>query len=128
MRAFVLALAAIGISLPAGAADRPYQLAPRHKADIVRQVKDRMNDGESARWRWPLHQPEFGTYCAWFNAKNQLGAYTGWTPFLVIGGVGGGPKSTGQFDVIQAEIGNPDIVARMCADAGYDLSAGPPPE
>jgi hypothetical protein len=110
-----------------------YSLTPANKRDIVAQVKDKLLDGESARWRWPKHVAEFGLYCGFVNAKNRMGAYTGFTPFMVLGGVGDGPKSTGQYKVFSATLGTDDpsdtdtaVVTKMCADKGYDLSSVPP--
>lgn len=124
MKWLLAALAGLAIPSSAHSATGPYALTTRNKADIVRQVRDKLIDGESARWRWPLHQTEFGTYCGWVNAKNRLGAYTGWTPFMVIGGAG----TDGKYTVISSDFGASDVVARMCAESGYDLISGPPPE
>lgn len=111
----------------------PYSLSPASKRDIIAQVKDKLLDGESARWRWPKHVAEFGLYCGFVNAKNRMGAYTGFTPFMVLGGVGDGPKATGQFKVFSATLatdnpsdGDTVVVNKMCADKGYDLSSIPP--
>lgn len=119
-------LALVLFAAPAKAADAPYPLTERNKADIVRRVKDYLADGESARWRWPLHQPGYGLYCGWVNAKNRFGAYAGWQQYMVVGGVGSGPKSTGEFSIDMVEF-EPEIVATMCGRYDYDLS-GPPPE
>lgn len=111
----------------------PYDLTARNKQDIIKQVKDKLLDGESARWRWPKHVAAFGMYCGFVNAKNRMGAYTGFTPFMVFGGVGDGPKSTGEYAVMQSTFASDDvsdsdtaIVNKMCTDNGYDLSSIPP--
>ena len=132
MRFGLILAATVALSAPALAADAsaPWTLSARNKADIVRQLKDRLADGETARWRWPKHQPQFGLYCGWVNAKNRMGAYTGFTPYMVVGGVGTGPKATGEFKVYEVSFGHGNeasVVAKMCGDKGYDLSA-PPPE
>jgi hypothetical protein len=123
------AMSAKKVATPTG----PYSLSPANKRDIVAQVKDKLLDGESARWRWPKHVAEFGLYCGFVNAKNRMGAYTGFTPFMVLGGVGDGPKSTGEYKVFSVTMGrdNPDdtdtsVIMKMCADKGYDLSSIPP--
>lgn len=117
----------------AAAPTGPYSLSLANKRDIIAQVKDKLLDGESARWRWPKHVAEFGLYCGFVNAKNRMGAYTGFTPFMVLGGVGDGPKATGQFKVFSATLATDDpsdgdtvVVNKMCADKGYDLSSIPP--
>lgn len=117
---------------PVAAPTEPYSLTRANKRDIIAQVKDKLLDGESARWRWPKHIAEFGLYCGFVNAKNRMGAYTGFTPFMVLGGVGGGPKSTGHYGVISTMIATDDtsdtdtaVVNKMCANKGYDLSSVP---
>lgn len=107
----------------------PRALTDRNKADIVRQIKDDLTDGESARWRWP-RQVDSAVYCGWVNAKNRMGAYAGWAPFLVIGTV----ATTGEFKTYGATFATGDlsdratiVVYRMCSESGYDLS-NPPPE
>lgn len=123
------------ISASAFAADRtePYALSARAKTDIIRQVKDTLIDGESARWRWPLHQPEWGVYCGFVNSKNRMGAYVGFVPFFVAGGIGDGPKSSGEFKLFEHRIATPDgsdfdsqIVYKMCGKYGYSVSKVPP--
>jgi hypothetical protein len=116
--------------LPAVNAASPYPLTERNKADIIRQLKDKLGHGETALWRWPLHQRKYGLYCGWVNAQNYFGDYTGWKPFVVVGGV----ISTGEFTVDVSAIvsGGPSkkpdyIVANLCPKYGYDLS-GPPSE
>lgn len=131
----IAALSALICAAPSHAADRtePYPLSARAKADIIRQVKDSLLDGESARWRWPLHQPKWGFYCGFVNSKNRMGAYVGFVPFYVSGGVGDAPKSTGEFKVFMKGIATPDgtdveseIVYKMCAKEGYSLTNIPP--
>jgi hypothetical protein len=126
----------VAASVPATTANAPapYPLTERNKADIVRQIKDKLGHGDTALWRWPLHQRKYGLYCGWVNAQNFFGEYTGWKPFMVIGGVSSASDSTGEFTVHVSEIesGGPSIdaayiIASMCPKNGYDLS-GPPPE
>ena len=38
-------------------------------------------DGQSARWRFEGQVPETELVCGYVNAKNRLGAYTGFQPF-----------------------------------------------
>lgn len=90
-------------------------------------------DGESARWRWPLHQPKWGFYCGLVNSKNRMGAYVGFVPFFVAGGIGDAPKSTGEFKIFQKGIATPggtdidtEVVYKMCSKYGYSLTDVPP--
>lgn len=117
--------------LAAAAPTAPFPLTAADKAVVVKSVKDQLLDGEAARWRWPLHQPKFGLYCAWVNSKNRLGAYTGWAPYMVTGG----KSASGKFLVLSVDVANSDlsgddseIVVTMCSRHGYDLTNGPPPE
>lgn len=40
-------------------------------------------DAESARWRWPDYVEGRKVYCGYLNAKNRMGAYVGFKPFMV---------------------------------------------
>jgi hypothetical protein len=122
-RAVILA-ALIGIS-SSGSALPSKPLTAANKQQIATAIRNLLKDPDSARFRWPAVR-EWGLYCGWVNAKNSYGGYTGFQPFMIIGGVGDGPRSDGKFLVIKAEIGGGDgIVEKMCVDHGFDMS-GPP--
>jgi hypothetical protein len=132
-RSALLCAALVMTTAATGDRSAPYPLTPRQKADIVRQLKDKLLDGESARWRWPLHQPAWGLYCGWYNAKNSYGAFVGWQPFLAAGGQGSDLKKD-EFIVAFSQMGSADaddssaaVVADQCTKGGYDMAA-PPPE
>ena len=104
----------------------PAPLIPRDREAIKAFVADKLYDGESARWRWPLAREPAG-YCGWVNAKNRMGAYVGWRLYYVfyLSGAGGvkvlRARMTGDDDAETAKINS------LCADDGYDIS-GPPPK
>lgn len=118
---------------PDGARASPYSLTPANRREIIVQIKDNLIDGDSARWRWPKHAEKFGLYCGFVNAKNRMGAYTGFAPFMVLGGIGDGPRSGGKFIVMTSKFATTEasdtqtsVVNKMCAQYGYDLSSIPP--
>lgn len=123
--AYVAATAALSLSSTAAVALPSKPLTAANKVQITKAVKQLLKDPDSARFRWPGVQ-EWGLYCGWVNAKNSYGGYAGFEPFMVMGGVGSGPKADGTFTVYKAEIGGGDgIVEKMCSQHGFDMS-GPP--
>lgn len=114
---------------------RPVAEAQPPLSDLERKairnaLVDQLKDGESAKVRWPpLRSPpgEPVTYCAWVNAKNGYGAYSGYKAFAV--------TYTGRgkaFRVLTLKMADDVLtdeeyqaVKRTCAPAGYDLSIGP---
>lgn len=65
------------VSLVAGSPPpRPLQTGIRNKLDLE------LLDGASARFKWLPLKNSKGFYCGLLNAKNSLGAYTGFKPFL----------------------------------------------
>jgi hypothetical protein len=96
-------------------------ISPAQQAAIKSHFDGQMLDMPSARWKWPAiskSRPEI--YCGWVNAKNRLGAYTGWQPFFV------------QFDKGKIKLGrlweNGDrkiIVSAFCESAGYEIATPP---
>ena len=102
-------------------------LTAAHKLQIAKHVKALLKDPDSAKFKWPA-PTEFGLYCGWVNAKNSYGGYTGFEPFMVLGGVGDGPKSDGSFLVFQTTIGSGDdllTVVKMCSEHGFDMKKPP---
>lgn len=115
-------LLALALALP-----NPHALSAADRSKIQSYVADRLLDGEGARWRWPLEQ-EPQTYCGWINAKNRVGAYTGWRQYYVLYA----RKTSGQlfpyfFRVSDDDPASEDArrVEKMCGGQGYDTS-GPP--
>lgn len=88
------------------------------QAEIKRYFDAELLDGPSARWKWPARVSK-GSYCGWVNAKNRMGAYTGWKPFYFIkldngkpaGGIAGSASSV--------------MFEYMCTTQGYDLKSPP---
>ena len=78
-------------------------------------------DGASARWKWPaLSKEKPGIYCGWVNAKNRMGAYTGWQPFYVSFD---GPKIKSGRLYANGEHGV--ILEAFCKSGGYDYTTPP---
>ena len=123
------AIAAVALCSTAASALPSKPLTVAHKKQIAAAVTEKLKDPDSAKFRWPAVQ-EWGLYCGWVNAKNSYGGYTGFKPFMITGGVGGGPKSDGSFLIMSTDLGDGDdasVVETMCRRHGFDLS-GPPPE
>ena len=72
MFALIAAVALTAGSLP------PRQL----RAGIQNKLDEQLLDGASARFKWLPLKNSKGFYCGLLNAKNYLGAYTGFKPFL----------------------------------------------
>lgn len=100
----------------------PADLSPADRQAVVSAVQDHLYDGESARWRWPPLTTDAGGYCPWVNAKNTLGAYTGFRQIVVLGA----RLNDGRYEVSQVPLDlSPDAVARLCRRWGYDTDAPP---
>lgn len=96
-------------------------ISPAQQTAIKSYFDAQMLDMPSARWKWPAVSEKKPTiYCGWLNAKNRLGAYTGWQPFFV------------EFDKSKVKLGRlwedgaHDIMFEaFCGDAGYDYTSPP---
>ena len=124
--ALILLFAAATAS--AQAVDDVPPLTAETKAIVQASIKDRLIDGDSAKWRWlPAKKGEAGIvqYCGFFNAKNRMGGYTGFNPVWVTG-----RWKSGAFSPVAAEFAKgpylDGLAARNCAAAGYSLAAIPP--
>lgn len=120
--------AALGL-LTAQASAAGTTLSEQNKQIIARAVKDQLKDPDSAKFKWPAPL-KFGLYCGWVNAKNSYGGYTGFQPYMVIGGVGTGSKSDGKFLIVgDVTIGSGDddlmIVYKMCSEHGFSMEEPP---
>lgn len=116
------------------AAQIPGNHAPsaQMRAAIMKAADAKLLDGASARFKWPPELQRTGVYCGWVNAKNKLGGYVGWTPFVSVGGHQDGPKGDGSYDVGELDLGSSDptdisntIIGKFCPSAGYDISTVP---
>jgi hypothetical protein len=93
---------------------------PAARQQAIRRYYDaKLFDGSSARWKWPRQHRDRGMYCGWVNARNRLGAYTGWTAYFVSFDAAGKVKDdvmlTDPKDVIT------DVHAGICTRQGYDV-------
>lgn len=110
--AFLLAAATSPSAEPA-----PLPLA---KQQAIRRYFDaKLFDGPSARWKWPKQQKDRGMYCGWVNARNRLGAYTGWTAYFVDFGPSG--KVDHDVMLIDPKEVMTDVFSGVCTRQGYDV-------
>ena len=79
-------------------------------------VGRKLADPFSAQYEWQAVRSDT-LYCGWVNAKNQLGAYTGYRPFMVLYAI----TASGKPLVMSADL-DPDIVTPMCLKEGYRLT------
>lgn len=96
----------------------PRALPEAKKAEILKMLEVEMVDARSARFIWPEQRDEV-LYCGFVNAKNRLGAYTGYKPFsVVVSGKAGG------FTLLDGSEGDvvTDLFAGKCRAAGYALT------
>lgn len=108
--------------------DIPPPLDSKAKALLQVAIKDRLMDGDSAKWRWLPYRSGQSTvtqYCGFVNAKNRMGGYTGFNPFWVTG-----YWKDGAFVPLTAEFAEgpylDGLAARMCIGAGYSMDKIPP--
>lgn len=102
------------------------------KSAIMQAADAKLIDGASARYKWPNEDRGGVVYCGWVNAKNRMGGYTGWSPFISVGGHEDGPKGDGSYAVGQIYIGSDNnegadnaIIAKFCPAAGFDTAHVP---
>jgi hypothetical protein len=108
--------------LAATAVQKEAPPTPALQARIKRYFDADLLDGASARWKWPTHNFPNGLYCGWVNAKNRIGAFTGWQGFYVLIG-DKGEIIKGGIAVDESAAG---WYADMCSQAkGYDITSPP---
>ena len=81
-------------------------------------------DGQSARHKW-VARKNTTAYCGWVNAKNQMGAYTGWKPYYILYAK---PTVIDKFEIVLGPVfGDIDsddasqrIVFQFCQKYGYN--------
>lgn len=95
-------------------------LSPALQRSIRNHFDTVLLDGPSARWKWPAAK-NGKLYCGWVNAKNTMGAYTGWTPFYVI--VEGSQVAAGGLIDNQRTVAQ--LMREKCQESGYDVETPP---
>lgn len=121
MKRVALAMMLAAMAGPASAEELP----PEAKQAVIDSIKDRLFDGESARWRWPEKVEGASVYCGFLSSKNRFGAYTGFKPFAVM--LAQGTKGWASAPLIVGDTDDAETVAReMCAERGYALAMIPP--
>jgi hypothetical protein len=77
--AFCMFLAVLAVAAaPIAATPTPSAL----QAQIKQHFGPQLLDAASARWKWPAMR-DGRVYCGWVNPKDRLGAYSGWTQYIV---------------------------------------------
>ena len=84
---------------------------------IKEAVGKELADPFSAQYDWQPVKSEM-LYCGWVNAKNKLGAYTGYQPFMVLYSVG---NKSGKVSIYSTDL-EPHVVTPMCLKEGYRLT------
>ncbi len=121
VRKTIIACIMLGVSAPASAGTVPLWL----KSSVSKAVRDKLKDPASAQFRWLPHNPDEFGYCAFVNAKNSFGGYTGFVPFYALI-----PKEDdGTGFAFIAKIADADansldskFVADQCAQRGFNLA------
>jgi hypothetical protein len=128
LRAALLAIALASAPASAETWDSPPPFNAATKGSLQAAVKDRLLDGDSAKWRWlPFRndQTTVAQYCGFVNAKNRMGGYIGFNPVWVTG-----YWKDGAFVPLSAEFASgpymDGLAARMCVAAGYSMDKIPP--
>lgn len=93
-------------------------VTPAEQSAIKAYFDATLLDGPSARWRFPRRVKSERSYCGFVNAKNRMGAYTGWAPFIVT-------LERGKVTYGDAERVDGGAVRIMCEVIGYDGTLAP---
>lgn len=124
MRRIVLA-AALLVASGALAQDAfvPRPITDAEKEAIRQAVRKKLNDPDSAMFRWNPDVLHGATYCGFVNSRNKFGGYAGFVPFQALFG-----KDRSVFSVEIADDDRPmSIVTRtMCHDNGYSIRSDDP--
>lgn len=123
-RSWTLAVALFSIVVGTPAAAEPIDEDLRGK--IRTAVRAKLNDPDSARFRW-LPRVEGSVYCGFVNAKNRLGGYAGFAPFMVMIVPGTRGPVVMAMDVSSADPSSSSYRARIsiCQEKGMNMSALP---
>lgn len=84
------------------------------QAEIKEDFNSRLLDGESARYTWP-ERIDKRAYCGFVNARNRLGAYTGYQLFMTF-------TKKGQPVDVRLDEAPTHIIRTVCESLGYPLS------
>lgn len=108
-----------------------HDLTHKEKATIEKEIKRGLSDPESARFQWlklpksvGIRPPDTATtYCGLVNAKNKMGGYVGYKPFLAIFlTVGYGIDPMMRVLIGHADedgYDNTPLILEKCVKAGY---------
>ncbi len=95
-------------------------LDEKEKTQFKELVSQRLNDPDSALFRWPANRPG-RVYCGWVNAKNRFGGYVGYRLFSIT-------RPAYGFGDLLLRTAEDEISMTLsdCRSAGFDVSAPPP--
>jgi hypothetical protein len=115
--------------IAAAPAERP--LKPAEKSAITHEIEAKLLDPASALFRMGPIRPASEYYCGLVNAKNRMGGYNGFEPFMVRfnadrtikvvvipGSTGGGPLSLGDEAYLRDALRQ--TIREKCAQEGYN--------
>ena len=116
----VIGLALLGVGGPAmGVEIGVRQITDADKRAIAAVMREKLNDGFSAHYRWPAKTSEGGIYCVWVNSKNGFGAYSGFTPYTVLLVSIKGNESFAEL--LHREDEDPAFTLNYCIEHGIDM-------
>lgn len=123
-----VALFAAPMIMAAAPAERP--LKPAEAAAIKHTIEAQLVDPASAQFRMGPLRPASEYYCGLVNAKNRMGGYNGFEPFMVRfnpdrtikasllpGSTGGGPLSLREENYLRDALRQ--SIREKCAENGY---------
>lgn len=99
-----LILAAAGAAISPTPSDFP---SKQGKAEVRAAFDRKLFDGTSARYLFePAKSDDF--VCVWVNAKNRMGAFTGWTVYIV------SKSKAGEVSISDSDV----MTELFCGEAG----------
>lgn len=114
-----------GLTAPATAKKPPRELiAPRpitepEKALVRDALRQIMKDPSSAQFKWRADVYDGSIYCAEFNAKNVLGGYVGFTPYVAV--IEAGTVTIRNIATPGRRDGSIYLVRAICGKAGVNM-------
>ena len=127
----VIALVAAPMIIAASARERP--LKASEAAAIKHSIEAQLVDPSSAQFRMGPIRPASEYYCGLVNAKNRMGGYNGFEPFMVRfnpdrtikiavtpGSAGGGPTSLSEDAFLKDALRQ--SIEQKCTENGYSTA------
>lgn len=131
IRVRALALVSAPILLAAAPSERP--LRPAEATAIKQAIETQLVDPSSAQFHMGAIHPASEYYCGLVNAKNRMGGYNGFEPFMVRFNpdrtikivimperAGGGPLSLSEDAFLRDSLRQ--TIRQKCAENGYNTA------